>query len=98
MAINVSVQHNVGFLPGIILTVDQLLLPSGHPFKCYEKVLYLQSMVSPKRFGIFPPDWVMLRRSRCVPDFSLTNNLHAERARVTRASEVSRDVTMRQAP
>ena len=28
-------------------------------------VLYLQPMIPPKRFDIFPPDWGMLRRSRC---------------------------------
>ena len=62
MAINVSVQHNGGFLPDIIL-------PSGNPFKCNEEVLYLQPMIPPKRFYIFPPDWGMLRRSRCVQNF-----------------------------
>ena len=36
--INVSVQHNGGFLPGIIL-LTQWLLPSGkNPFKCHEEV------------------------------------------------------------
>ena len=34
MAINVSVQHNGGFLPGIYYTVGSMLLPSsGNPFK-----------------------------------------------------------------
>ena len=42
---------------------DPLLLPSGNPFKCHEKVLHLQPMVPPKRFDIFSPDWGMLRRS-----------------------------------
>ena len=28
--------------------------------------LSLQPMVPPKRFDIFPPDWGMLTRSRCV--------------------------------
>ena len=62
MAISVSVQHNGGFLPGII-TVDPMLLPSGSPFKCHGDVLYLQSVIPSKRFDIFPPDWGMLRRS-----------------------------------
>ena len=44
-------------------TVDPMLLPSGNPFKCHEEVLYLQPMIPPKRFDIFPPDWGMLRRS-----------------------------------
>ena len=67
MVINVSVQHNGGFVPDIC-TVDLImLLPSGNPFKCHEEVnLYLQAMILPKRFDVFPPDWGMLRRSRCV--------------------------------
>ena len=52
MAINVSVQHNGGFLPDIIL-LTQFLLPSGNPFKCHEEVLYLQPLIPPKRFDIF---------------------------------------------
>ena len=28
-----------------------------------------QPMIPPKRFDIFPPDWEMLRRSRCVQIF-----------------------------
>ena len=50
MAINVvvSVQHNGGFLPGIILSVDPMLLPLGNPFKCHEDILLsLQSMIPP---------------------------------------------------
>ena len=54
MTINVSVQYNGGLLPGIILLTPTMLLPSGNPFKCYEEVLYLQSMIPPKRFDIFP--------------------------------------------
>ena len=75
MAINViiiSVQHNNGgFLPGITLTVDPImLLPSGNLFKCNEEVLYLQPIIPPtKRFDIFPLYWGMLRRSRCVQIF-----------------------------
>ena len=68
MAINVSVQHNGGFLPGIIV-VDPMLQPLGNPLKCHEEVLYLQPMIPPKRFDLFPPDWGMLRRSRCVQIF-----------------------------
>ena len=71
MAINVSVQYNGGFLPDIVLTVDPMLLPSGrrNPSKCHEEVLSLQPMIPPKHFDIFPPDWGMLRRSRCVQIF-----------------------------
>ena len=54
MAINVNVQHNGVFLPGIILTVDPMPLPSGNPFKCHKDVLYLQPMIPPKRFDILP--------------------------------------------
>ena len=69
MAINVvSVQYNGGLLPGIIL-LDSMLLPSGNPFKCHEEVLYLQLMISPKRFDIFSPGWGVLRRSRLVRFF-----------------------------
>ena len=70
MAINVSVQYNGGLLLDIILSVDPMLLPSsGNPFKCHEGVLFLQPMIPPKRFDIFPPDWEMLRRSRRVQIF-----------------------------
>ena len=48
MATNVSVKHNAGFLPGIILLTQCYLLPSGNPFKCHEEVLYLQPMIPPK--------------------------------------------------
>ena len=54
MAINVSVQHNGGFLPDIIMLTQCYYLPLGNPFKCHEEVLYLQSVIPPKRFDIFP--------------------------------------------
>ena len=54
MAIDVSVPHNGGFLPGIN-TVDPVLLPSGKPSKCHGVALYLQPMIPPKRFDIFFP-------------------------------------------
>ena len=67
-AINVvSVQHNAGFLPGIIL--HPMLRSSENPFRCHEEVLHSQPMIPPKRFDIFSPDWGMLRRSRCVQIF-----------------------------
>ena len=50
-------------------TADPMLLPSENPFKCHEEILYLQPMIPPKRFGIFPSDWGMLTRSRCVQIF-----------------------------
>ena len=45
---------------------DEKELPYGNLFKCHEEVLYLQPMIPPKRFDIFPLDWGMFRRSRCV--------------------------------
>ena len=51
-----------------------MLLSWGNLFKCHEEVLYLQPLIPPKRFDIFPPDWGMLRRSRCVLIF-LNNNV-----------------------
>ena len=35
-------------------TVDPMLLPSRNPFKCHREVLYLQPMIPPKRFDLFP--------------------------------------------
>ena len=35
-------------------------------FERHEEVLYLQPMIPPKRFNIFPPDWGMFRRFRRV--------------------------------
>ena len=32
-------------------------------------ILYLQSMIPPKRFDIFPADWGVLRRSRQIDAF-----------------------------
>ena len=55
MAINVNVQYNGGLLPDILLFVDPMLFASGSLFKCHEKVLYLQPLISPKRFDIFLP-------------------------------------------
>ena len=56
MAIDVSVQYNCGFLPGMNDTVDSMLLPSRNPIKCREKVLCLQPIIPrSKRFDIPPP-------------------------------------------
>ena len=56
-AINVvSVQHDGGFLLGIILLTQCYYHRGGNPFKCHEEVLYLQPMIPPKRFDIFPLD------------------------------------------
>ena len=37
--------------------------------------MYLQSMIPPKRFDIFPPHWGMLRRSRLHSEFSSFFNI-----------------------
>ena len=44
MAVNVSVQHNGGFLPGTIL-LTAMLLPSGNPLKCHGEALYQKLML-----------------------------------------------------
>ena len=56
-------------------TVYLMLLPSGNPCKCHEEDLYLQPMIPPKRFDIFPLDWGMLRMSRRVLIFLLNNKI-----------------------
>ena len=75
MAINVSVQYNGRLLPGIILLLTQ---------QCYYHrairlnamksfFVSLTPMIPPKRSDVFPPDWEMLRRSRCVQIFLETS-------------------------
>ena len=65
--IGVSVQHNDGFLPVIILLTQPMLLPSGNPFKCQQEVLSLQHIIPPINVLTFSPQTGgMLRRSRCV--------------------------------
>ena len=64
MAINVrSVQHNGGFLPGTIL-LTQCYYHRGTRLNAMKNLFlyYLQPMIPPKRFDIFPPDWGMLRK------------------------------------
>ena len=58
MAINVSVQYIGGLPPDIILLTQ-----------CY--YVYLQPMIHLNILTFFPPDWGMLRRSRCVLIFPL---------------------------
>ena len=60
MAINVSVHHSGGCLPGYY-TVNPLLLPPSrkNPFKCHEEVLYLQPMISPNLNVLtYSPPWL----------------------------------------
>ena len=67
MAINVSVQYNGGLLPDIIL-LTQCYFHRGTRLNAMKSFfLYLQPLIPPKRFDIPPPpNWGMLRRSRCV--------------------------------
>ena len=72
--ISCSLRRRAGSLLRVILKdiVDPILLPLGNPIKCHKEVLSLQPMIPPKRFDISPPDWRVLRRSRCVQIFVLT--------------------------
>ena len=66
MAINVNVQYNDGLLPDIIL-LTQCYYHRGTPFKCHEEVFCICSLRSHLNvLTFYPPDWGMLRRSRCV--------------------------------
>ena len=60
MEINLSVQYNGGLLPDIILLTqcDYHRGTRSNAMKIF--FLYLQPMIPPKRFDIFPPDWGML--------------------------------------
>ena len=67
MAIDVSVQYNGGLLPDNILLI-QCYYHRGTRLNVMKRFC-LQSIITPKRFDIFPPDWGMLRRSRRVQIF-----------------------------
>ena len=65
MVINVSVKYNGGLLPDSIL-LTQCHYHRGTRLKNAMKrfCISLQpTMIPPKRFDIFPPEWGMLRRS-----------------------------------
>ena len=49
-----SVQHNGGFLPGIIL-LTQYYYHRGTRLNAMRRSFVLQPMIPPKRFDIFPP-------------------------------------------
>ena len=68
MAINISVQYKGGLLPDIIL-LTQCYYHRGTRLNAMNRFLSLQTMILPKRFDIFSPDWVMLRRLRRVHIF-----------------------------
>ena len=65
MAINVSVQYNGGLLPDIIL-LTQCYCHRGTRLNAMKRfcICSLRSHLNVLTF--FPPDWGMLRRSRCV--------------------------------
>ena len=54
MAINVSVQHNGGFIPGIILLTQQCYHHRGTRLNTMKRFVFAASMIPPKRFDIFP--------------------------------------------
>ena len=54
MAFNVNVQYNGGLLPDIIM-LTQYYLHRGICFNAMQEVLYLQPLIPPKRFDMFPP-------------------------------------------
>ena len=69
MAINVSVQINGGFLSDIIL-LTQCYYYRGTRVNAMKRFcINLQSMIPPKHFDIFLPDWGVLRRSRRIQIF-----------------------------
>ena len=71
MAINVSVQYDGGFLPDIIL-LTQCYYHRGTRLNTMKSFfLYFQLLIPPiiNVLTFFPPDWGMLRRSRCVQIF-----------------------------
>ena len=80
MVINVSVQCNGGFLPDITLL---------NSMKCHGEVSSLQPMFPPKCFDIFP---IFLGDAQNEP--ASIRCLHAEGSGGTRASFVSRGVTV----
>ena len=63
MAINENVQYNGGFLPDTIL-LTQCYTTFGEPDFTHPSLQ--PTMIPPKGFDIFPPDWGMLRRSKYV--------------------------------
>ena len=64
MAINASGQYNGGRLPDIIMLTQSYYHRGTHLNAM--KRFCICSLIAPKRFDIFPPDWGMLRRSRRV--------------------------------
>ena len=69
VAIHVSVQYNGGLLTDIVLLIQCCYHRGTHLNAMERFCLSLQPLIPPKRFDIFPPDWGVLRRSRCVHIF-----------------------------
>ena len=65
MAVNVCVQYNGGFFPGIML-LTQCYYPRGTRLNVMRDFIFAAYDV-PAIF--FPPDWGMLRRSKCIQIF-----------------------------
>ena len=83
----ISVQYNGGLLLDI-LRLTQCYYHRGtrlNAMKCF--FLYLQPMIQPKRFDISPPDWGMLRRSRCVQIFLETTRSLVSEEKSERVSQ-----------
>ena len=67
MAINVRVQYNGGLLPDIILLTQCYCRHRGTRLNAMKRFCICSlSLIPPKHFDIFSPDWGMLKRSRCV--------------------------------
>ena len=71
MAINVSVQYNGGLLPDIIL-LTQRPYHRGTRLNAMKRFCICSLWADLNILTFFPPDWGMLRRSRCVLYFLQT--------------------------
>ena len=70
MAINVSVQYDGGFLPDIIL-LTQCYYHRGTRLNAMKRFCIFSYWSHLNVLTFFPPDWGMLRRSRCIQIFLL---------------------------
>ena len=68
MAINVSVQYDGGFLPDIIL-LNQCYYHRGTRLNAMKRFCIFSYWSHLNVLTFFPPDWGMLRRSRCIQIF-----------------------------
>ena len=65
MAINVSVQYTGGLLPDIIL-LTQCYYHRGTRLNVMKRFCICSLLSHLNVLTFFPPDWGMLRKSRCV--------------------------------